>query len=79
MLDRRYASACVTPKFVQAMNERNDMTTLTPKLQTIVDRISALRSLTKTSGFRTEKSQRDLLMPLSPDDLALVAQALVEK
>jgi len=55
------------------------MTTLTPKLQTIVDRISALRSLTKTSGFRTEKSQRDLLMPLSPDDLAVVAQALVEK
>jgi hypothetical protein len=61
------------------MNERNEMTTLTPKLQTIVDRISALRSLTKTSGFRTEKSQRDLLMPLSPDDLAVVAQALVEK
>jgi hypothetical protein len=61
------------------MNERNEMTTLTPKLQTIVDRISALRTLTKTSGFRTEKSQRDLLMPLSPDDLAVVAQALVEK
>jgi hypothetical protein len=52
---------------------------LTPKLQAIADKVSALRSLTKTSGFRTEKSQRDLLMPLSPDELALVAQALYEK
>ena len=54
-------------------------TTMIPKLQTIVDKVSALRSLTKTSGFRTEKSQRDLLMPLSPDELALVAEALYEK
>jgi hypothetical protein len=53
--------------------------TLTPKLQDIVDKVAALRSLTKTSGFRTEKSQKELLMPLSPNDLALVAEALYEK
>lgn len=52
--------------------------TLTPELQTIVDKVSALRALTKSSGFRTEKSQRDLLMPLSPEQLAAVAQALYE-
>lgn len=52
---------------------------LTPKLQDIVDKVSALRNLTKTSGFRTEKSQRDLLMPLSPEELASVAEALYEK
>lgn len=54
-------------------------TILTPKLQALVDKIVALRSLTKTSGFRTEKSQRDLLMHLSPDELALVAEALLNK
>ena len=53
--------------------------TLTPKLQTIVEKVFALRSLTRTSGFRTEKTQRDLLMPLTPDELALVAEALYEK
>lgn len=55
------------------------MTTLSLKLQTIVDKVLALRSLTKTSGFRTEKSQRDLLMPLTMDELALVAEALYQK
>lgn len=53
--------------------------TLTPKLQTLVDKIVALRTLTKQSGFRTEKSQRDLLMHLTPDELALVAEALLTK
>lgn len=65
------------------MNDEGDdmtmTTTLTPKLQIIVDKVAALRSLTKTSGFRTEKSQKELLMPLSPNDLALVAEALYEK
>jgi hypothetical protein len=55
------------------------MTTLTPKLRDIVDKVAALRSLTKTSGFRTEKSQKELLMPLSPNELATVAEALYEK
>ena len=53
--------------------------TLTVKLQDIIGKVAALRSLTKTSGFRTEKSQKELLMPLSPSELAIVAEALYEK
>ncbi len=53
-------------------------TTLKPELQSIVDKVLALRTLTRTSGFRTEQSQRDLLLRLSPNELALVAQELAK-
>jgi hypothetical protein len=65
--------------FFAEENDMTHMTELPPKLKSIADKVAALRNLTKTSGFRTEKSQRDLLMPLSPDELALVAEALYEK
>jgi hypothetical protein len=49
---------------------------LTATQQDIVDKILALRRMTADSGFKTTRSQNDLLERLSADDLAAVAAAL---
>jgi hypothetical protein len=49
---------------------------LTPNLQAIADKVNALLRLKTVSGFQTKNSIRSLLSPLSPTDLARVAQAI---
>jgi hypothetical protein len=53
--------------------------TLSPRLQAIANKVLALQSMSKTVGFQTGKSQKELLMPLSPEELALVAEAIYQK
>jgi hypothetical protein len=53
--------------------------TLSPHLREIADKILALREMTRTTGFQTGKTQKEILMPLSPDDLATVAQLVYQK
>jgi hypothetical protein len=55
------------------------MTTMTPKLQTIADKVSALQRMTDQSGFSTKKSIRELLSPLTPEELAAVAEVVYVK
>jgi hypothetical protein len=54
-------------------------TTLTPKLKTIADKVSALQRMKDQSGFQTKRSIRELLSPLSPDELATVAEVVYSK
>lgn len=54
-------------------------TTLSPRLQEIANKVLALRSMSKTTGFQTGKSQKELLTPLNPEELALVAEAIYQK
>jgi hypothetical protein len=49
---------------------------LTPKQQEILNKILALRKMTQDSGFKTTRSQNDLLERLDADDLAAIAAAL---
>jgi hypothetical protein len=52
---------------------------LPPKLQAIADKVRALQRMKDESGFQTKKSIRELLSPLSPDELAVVAQDVYQK
>lgn len=47
-----------------------------PDLQEIVDKVKAMRELTKTTNFQTSRSVGALLGRLGPDDLATVSLAL---
>jgi hypothetical protein len=49
---------------------------LTPFQSDIVDKICAMRRLTASTGFRTNRSVAAVLGSLKPTDLAAVAQAL---
>jgi hypothetical protein len=49
---------------------------VTPELTEIIDRIRALRAHTKRTGFRTTRSENEILSRLSADDLATVLLAL---
>lgn len=49
---------------------------LTPELEELVEEIIGLRALTKTTGFLTYKTQREMLARLSPPDAAAVGRAL---
>jgi hypothetical protein len=49
---------------------------LTPHQQQIVTKILALRKMTAITGFKTTRSQNDLLERLNADDLAAVAAVL---
>lgn len=51
-------------------------TMLDPRLQTIADKVAALLRLKEASGFQTKKSIRELLSPLSAEELAAVAEAV---
>jgi hypothetical protein len=53
--------------------------TLTPKLQTIADKVLALQRMKDQSGFQTKKSIRELLTALPAEDLAAVALAVYVK
>jgi hypothetical protein len=48
--------------------------TMTPRLKAIAHKVRALQRMKDESGFQTKKSIRELLSPLSPDELAIVAQ-----
>lgn len=52
------------------------MTKLRPDLQAIVDKIVALRRMTKASGFMTKNTEHALLRPLNETDLSDVALTL---
>jgi len=52
------------------------VTALPPKLKTIAQKVDALRKLTATTGFQTNRSQGELMGRLSADELAQVALAL---
>lgn len=54
-------------------------TTLTPRLQDIADKVSALRRMKTEAGFETRKSIRELLSPLTPVELAEVAEIAFKK
>ncbi len=49
---------------------------LTPRLQIIADKVIALQRMKHDMNFETKKTVRELLSPLTPDELALVAQAI---
>jgi hypothetical protein len=49
---------------------------LPPRLQNIATKVIALQRMKKSTGFQTKKSIRELLSPLSPNDLAAVAEAI---
>ena len=55
------------------------MTTLTPKLAEVVNKVSALQHMKDESGFQTKRTIRQILSPLSPEELTLVAEALYTK
>ena len=46
--------------------------TLSAELQTIVDKIRALRSYTARTGFRTTRSEKEIMAQLGSDGLAAV-------
>jgi hypothetical protein len=55
------------------------MTTKTPSpaAQEVIDRVRALREYTKTTGFRTTRTQNDLIQAINdPNDFATVVLAL---
>jgi hypothetical protein len=49
---------------------------LKPEIAEIVRKIHALRRVTKTTGFVTNRTIGEMLMRLSPDDLVAVGEAL---
>lgn len=49
---------------------------MSEKAQAVFEKISALRTLTRTSGVITNRTQKNLLLTLSDDELAEVAKAL---
>lgn len=61
------------------MTTLNQQARLTPRLQAIADKVAALQRMKDESGFQTKKSIRELLSPLSPDELAVVAQDVYQK
>ena len=52
-------------------------TTLTATVQAVLDKVRALRKYTQQTGFRTTRSQNELIQAIdNPDDLASVLLAL---
>jgi len=54
-------------------------TAVAPELQGTVSRIRALRAYTDRTGFRTTRSEKEILARLGPDDLAAVLLELENK
>ena len=50
--------------------------TLSPRLAEIVAKIRNLQQLTQSTGFKTTRSQGELLARLTPDELSEVSAAL---
>ena len=51
-------------------------TQLTQELAEVVEKIRNLQQLTKSTGFKTNRSQGELLARLTPDELSAVSAAL---
>jgi hypothetical protein len=49
---------------------------MSAKALEVFEKVSALRSLAKTTGVNSARTQRNLLLSLSDDELAIVAHAL---
>lgn len=54
-------------------------TTMTPRTIEVLNKVKALREYTTLTGFKTTKSQNDLIQSLDGDDLATVVLALKQK
>lgn len=54
----------------------NNQPPLKPALVEIVRKIHALRTVTKKTGFITNRTIGEMLMKLTPDDLIAVGEAL---
>ncbi len=52
---------------------------LTPKLANVVEKIQNLQRLTVSTGFKTNRSQGELLTGLTSDELSQVSEALQVK
>lgn len=53
--------------------------TLSPKLAAVVEKIQNLQRLTQSTGFKTSRSQGEVLSQLTTDELAAVSAALQQK
>lgn len=53
--------------------------TLSPKLAAVVEKIRNLQRLTQSTGFKTSRSQGEVLSQLTTDELAAVSAALQQK
>ncbi len=49
---------------------------MTAKATEVFEKVSALRTLAKTTGVNSARTQRNLLLSLSDEELATVARAL---
>ena len=47
-----------------------------PEVQAIIDKVSVLRGYTARTGFRTTRSEKEILARLGPDELAAVLLVL---
>jgi hypothetical protein len=72
------STTCVAPSTILRNGARNMNTQpqLKPALVDIVRKIHALRTVTKKTGFITNRTIGEMLMKLSPDDLIAVGEAL---
>jgi hypothetical protein len=50
--------------------------TLEPRLRDIAERVAALTKISRESGFSTKRSIRELLSPLTSDELVAVSNAM---
>ena len=50
--------------------------TLEPRLRDIADKVAALTKISRESGFSTKRSIRELLSPLTSDELVAVSNAM---
>jgi len=50
--------------------------TLARELQAVVDKVRVLRGYTARTGFRTTRSEKEILARLGPDELASVLLAV---
>jgi hypothetical protein len=55
------------------------MRTLTPRLAEVVEKIENLQRLTQSTGFKTNRSQGEILAGLTTDELSIVSAALQVK
>jgi hypothetical protein len=49
---------------------------MTPRATEVLNKVKALREYTTLTGFKTTRSQNDLIQSLDGDDLAVVVLAL---
>ena len=65
-------------KGVENMATQTTDNQLRPELAKVVEDILGLRALSKTTGFLTFKSQKQILEKLTPEDAAIVGHALAK-